>query len=606
MTYHRFPSALAAAVGCLCLALVAHAQIPTPPNYTNQWSTAINDALSQGKFIMLVSGTPGCGNCVFVEDSTFAATNPPVHQLVQEALVYESCNPNDCTDWQAYTQDYPTGGWPMPLVCLIDPQHPSSYLWRNFGSITSSQFYNSACLSLLTRIQPVSSLVNGAVYHQTVTNEQGRLTFTNVYVASASFLLNSQGWSSAASADHRTWSFPIGTLNTNAINTIQEYARSSSGGRSLTNTVSFVYNPNPQLRWLLPPGNETIYPTNTYSRRFIATNDGLPASAFRYQGSSCLPNLTVGADGTLTWPANPLQAPGTYIVSLTATETNGIPQTSISTNFSLTIPTTNLAPHLTCVPNPNINEGVPWSYQAVATSSNGAASLRFYLKTGAPAGLGLTTSGLFTWTPTEEQGPGTYTVSFYVSDNGTPPLSSTNQFQIQVNEVNTSPTLAPLSDRTITVGTTLNVTNSASDNDAPINTLTFAPVNAPPDATLGSADGIFSWRPKTTFANTTNTITVRVSDNGRPSMSATQIFRVTVSPLNPVRLTLESASSTNAVLAISGCQSGPDYHLVYSTNLASSDWKPLLTTNLTGPSLAITNRFTASEARRYYRVLVGP
>ncbi len=43
--------------------------------------------------------------------------------------------------------------------------------------------------------------------------------------------------------------------------------------------------------------------------------------------------------------------------------------------------------------------------------------------------------GVFTWTPTDAQGPGTYTIEVKVTDNGTPPLSTTNQFAVTVNEL---------------------------------------------------------------------------------------------------------------------------------------------------------------------------
>jgi hypothetical protein len=42
------------------------------------------------------------------------------------------------------------------------------------------------------------------------------------------------------------------------------------------------------------------------------------------------------------------------------------------------------------------------------------------------------------WTPTEAQGPGTYTLTTVVTDNGTPPLSATNRFTVTVNAIVTS------------------------------------------------------------------------------------------------------------------------------------------------------------------------
>ena len=52
---------------------------------------------------------------------------------------------------------------------------------------------------------------------------------------------------------------------------------------------------------------------------------------------------------------------------------------------------------------------------------------------------------------------------------------------------------------------------------------------------VNSSNGIFSWRPLVTQANTTNLIKVQVTDNGSPNLSATNSFDVVVNPVtNPV------------------------------------------------------------------------
>ncbi|MFO1477564.1 MAG: hypothetical protein U1F98_13050 [Verrucomicrobiota bacterium] len=46
-------------------------------------------------------------------------------------------------------------------------------------------------------------------------------------------------------------------------------------------------------------------------------------------------------------------------------------------------------------------------------------------------------SGVITWTPTSRPaGPGVYTITTIVTDDGVPALSATNSFQVTVNEVN--------------------------------------------------------------------------------------------------------------------------------------------------------------------------
>ena len=71
---------------------------------------------------------------------------------------------------------------------------------------------------------------------------------------------------------------------------------------------------------------------------------------------------------------------------------------------------------------------------------------------------------------------------------------------------NTPPVLAAITDRTIGVGVTLNITNLATDSDVPAQTLTFSLPAAPTNAVIDATSGVLTWRPLTTQANSTNRI----------------------------------------------------------------------------------------------------
>jgi len=60
-----------------------------------------------------------------------------------------------------------------------------------------------------------------------------------------------------------------------------------------------------------------------------------------------------------------------------------------------------------------------------------------------------------------------------VTDNGTPPLTATQSLTLVVKEVNVSPVLSSIGDRTVKEGTQLTFTANATDSDLPSNTLTF-------------------------------------------------------------------------------------------------------------------------------------
>ena len=83
---------------------------------------------------------------------------------------------------------------------------------------------------------------------------------------------------------------------------------------------------------------------------------------------------------------------------------------------SVTVTPVNDAPVLAAIGDKAVNELVLLSFSAQATDADGDV-LTFTLDSGAPAGASIQpASGLFTWTPTEAQGPGSYPVTIRVSD----------------------------------------------------------------------------------------------------------------------------------------------------------------------------------------------
>src|SRR5437879_2507467 len=110
---------------------------------------------------------------------------------------------------------------------------------------------------------------------------------------------------------------------------------------------------------------------------------------------------------------------------------------------------------------------------------------------------------------------------------------STNSFTVTVNEVNSAPVLPGQTDRTVAELTTLTVTNTASDGDLPANVLSYQLVSPPVGASISSS-GVISWTPSEAQGPSSATFTTIVTDNGTPSLSATNSFRVTVNEVNSV------------------------------------------------------------------------
>ncbi|MFO1477565.1 MAG: hypothetical protein U1F98_13055 [Verrucomicrobiota bacterium] len=135
---------------------------------------------------------------------------------------------------------------------------------------------------------------------------------------------------------------------------------------------------------------------------------------------------------------------------------------------------------------------------------------------------------MITWTPTEAQGPGVYTITTIVTDNGVPALSATNSFQVTVDEINSAPVLPLQTNHTVAELTLLVVTNTATDADLPANTLSYQLVNPPSGALHRHRRGADYLDSDRSPGPGVYTITTIVTDNGVPALSATNSFQVTV------------------------------------------------------------------------------
>ena len=172
-----------------------------------------------------------------------------------------------------------------------------------------------------------------------------------------------------------------------------------------------------------------------------------------------------------------------------------------------------------------------------------------------------------------------------------------------ITPTNHSPVAAGISNRTLIAGQTLIVTNSATDPDVPVQTLTWSSPNAPTNAQLNSASGLFSWRPLIAQSPSTNFISLIVTDNGAPNLSATQSFSVFV--LRPGTPILTSPNLSNGIfgITVSG-DLGPDYGLYASTNLIN--WQLLQQTNPPISPFRLIDPTATNFNRRFYYIQLLP
>jgi hypothetical protein len=194
-----------------------------------------------------------------------------------------------------------------------------------------------------------------------------------------------------------------------------------------------------------------------------------------------------------------------------------------------TVTRENHPPTLAAIPDQQLDQGDVLIVEPVAVDPDDDLLAWSFVGT-APVGAQIhPQTGLITWVTGEGLVPGTTSLTVQVLDNGLPRLGTTRTFRVRIDDRNAPPTLAPLGDRVIDEGRVLELVALATDSDIPRQRLTFrfeGPV--PAGATLHPETGVFSWRPNEAQGGTTNRLSIVVTDDGAPPLSATQAFLVIV------------------------------------------------------------------------------
>lgn len=167
---------------------------------------------------------------------------------------------------------------------------------------------------------------------------------------------------------------------------------------------------------------------------------------------------------------------------------------------------------------------------------------------------------------------------------------------------NTRPALAEIGTHYVYVGQLLRFTVTATDAESAFQTLSFSlEPGAPAGAAIGSLNGVFTW-----LANvppwSTNTATIRVSDDGQPPLSATATFAMVVLPLPQIQMGAEAGGAWRISFPT---LPGQMYQIEYKSDLAEVAWN-LLTAPIVGDGSVFAVTDPAPGSQRYYRLVVLP
>ncbi|KUK47510.1 MAG: Uncharacterized protein XD74_1891 [Actinobacteria bacterium 66_15] len=275
-------------------------------------------------------------------------------------------------------------------------------------------------------------------------------------------------------------------------------------------------------------GDKSVNELSELTFTASATDADIPAQALTYRLAIPAPSgAAMTPDGVFTWTPSEAHGPGSYPVTVIVTD--GV--SSAFETITITVAEVNAAPVLGAIGDKTVDELSELTFTASATDADlPANTLAYSLAAGAPAGASIdSTTGAFSWTPTEAQGPGSYDITVVVTDGKGGVDSET--ITVTVAEVNTAPVLDAIGDKTADELSELTFTASSIDADLPANTLTYTlGAGAPAGASIDSTTGAFSWTPTEAQGPGSYPVTVTVSD-GKGGVDS-ETITVTVAEVN--------------------------------------------------------------------------
>jgi hypothetical protein len=245
--------------------------------------------------------------------------------------------------------------------------------------------------------------------------------------------------------------------------------------------------------------------------------------------------LTLASDGSFTYVPTPnWHGTDTFTYQLIATPALNAPWTDEAT-VTITVNPVDDAPVLGLIEDATIPELVEFSFTATATDVDLPDDILTFSLVDAPDGAAIDAeTGIFTWTPSEEQGPGEFTITVVVCDDTDPtPLCDEQEVTLTVTEVNVVPVLGTIENATIPELVEFSFTATATDADLPAQVLTFSRVSAPDGAAIDAETGIFTWTPSEEQGPGEFTFTVVVCDDTDPTpLCDEQEVTLTVTEVN--------------------------------------------------------------------------
>jgi hypothetical protein len=322
---------------------------------------------------------------------------------------------------------------------------------------------------------------------------------------------------------------------------------------------------------------------------------------------------SIDTNGVITWTPSQQQSPGTYVLTTVVTNSNPYdsvnPQLTATNSFTVMVSEVNVPPVLSQIQTQSVNELTQLAVTNTATEPNIHSTTLGYGLSG-PPGTSIDTNGVIIWTPSDEQGPGTYVLTTVVTnsnpyDSANPQLTATNSFTVMVNEENQPPVLSQVATQTVSELSQLVVTNTAIEPDIHSTTLGYG-LRGPPGASI-DPNGVITWTPSKAQCPGTYLLTTAVTNSNpydavNPRLVATNSFTVVVVPL-PAPPLLSISAMEGGVLLGWNSETGAVYQLQYTDDIADTHWNNASNDVVATGSQTTLPVTAGSTTQRFYRIV---